>query len=191
MEAFIGKRIMVIGSPGSGKSHFSTELSYRTGLPLFHLDRDFWSGHAGKWQPEEAQRFVEWQKRTVEDDEWIFDGNYNGTLKLRLSRADTAFCFERSRLSCLFGYFRRLFLSLLAPRSEKSDEPRERCDPKFIRHIWKFKRGEFSERLRQYTNIKVFVFRSSRDVKRFFAALDRSIAAEREERLKSFEGPIS
>ena len=32
------KKIIVIGCPGSGKSHFSRKLAALTGLPLYHLD---------------------------------------------------------------------------------------------------------------------------------------------------------
>lgn len=39
---------MVIGSGGAGKSVFSRELALRTGLPVIHLDREYW-GPA--WQP--------------------------------------------------------------------------------------------------------------------------------------------
>jgi adenylate kinase family enzyme len=185
MESFIGKRIMVIGSPGSGKSHFSAELSYRTGLPLFHLDRNAWSGDAGKWQPADAQRFVEWQTRTVEDDEWIFDGNYSGTMNLRLSRADTVFCFELPRLKCLFGYFRRLAAHALWPKADRADDPRERYDPRFIKYIWKFNQKELIERLCHTPELRVFIFRRRRDIDQFFSHLDLSLAREREARLKS------
>ncbi len=33
------QRVMVIGSPGAGKSRLATELARRTGLPLIHLDQ--------------------------------------------------------------------------------------------------------------------------------------------------------
>ena len=39
----IGKRIIVIGSPGSGKSTLSRNLSEITGIPLIHLDKEFWN----------------------------------------------------------------------------------------------------------------------------------------------------
>ncbi len=188
MEAFIGKRIMVIGSPGSGKSHFSAELSYRTGLPLFRLDRNFRPDDAGKWEIAEAQRFVEWQKRTVEDDEWIFDGNYNGTMRLRLSRADTVFCFDLPRLICLFSYFRRLLAYPFLPGASKKDEDRGGFDMKFVKYIWKFKQTELFEKLHEYPGLRVFIFRRSRDKKRFFADLEAHLAREREERLKEFMG---
>jgi len=33
------QRVLVIGSPGAGKSTLSTQLASVTGLPLFHLDQ--------------------------------------------------------------------------------------------------------------------------------------------------------
>ena len=37
------ERILVIGSPGSGKSTFSRALAQRKQLPLVYLDRLFWN----------------------------------------------------------------------------------------------------------------------------------------------------
>lgn len=39
----LGKKIIVIGCPGSGKSTFSKKLHAITGLPLFHLDNINWN----------------------------------------------------------------------------------------------------------------------------------------------------
>lgn len=38
----IGKRVLVLGCPGSGKSSFSRRLRAMTGLPLIHLDNIWW-----------------------------------------------------------------------------------------------------------------------------------------------------
>ncbi len=35
------KRVIVIGSPGAGKSTFARKLKDKTGLPLYYLDRIF------------------------------------------------------------------------------------------------------------------------------------------------------
>ena len=39
----IGKKILVIGCPGSGKSYLSAKLSKATSLPLIHLDMLYWN----------------------------------------------------------------------------------------------------------------------------------------------------
>ena len=36
------RRVLVIGICGAGKSTFSQVLAARTGLPLIHLDKEFW-----------------------------------------------------------------------------------------------------------------------------------------------------
>jgi hypothetical protein len=82
----IGRRIVVIGMAGSGKSTFSRALSEKTGLPVIHLDVHFWK--PGWVEPSES----DWRKRQrdlLADDAWIVDGNDNKTLDLRLDRAET------------------------------------------------------------------------------------------------------
>jgi adenylate kinase family enzyme len=79
-------RIVVTGIAGSGKSTFSRALARKSGLPLIHLDLEFWK--PGWVEPSE----VEWrekQRRILAGDAWIADGNYTETLDLRLERADT------------------------------------------------------------------------------------------------------
>ena len=36
------KKILVIGSPGSGKSYFSKQLSKILNIPVYHLDLIYW-----------------------------------------------------------------------------------------------------------------------------------------------------
>ncbi|MBE0610782.1 MAG: hypothetical protein IH609_15485 [Dehalococcoidia bacterium] len=38
----VGRRVVVTGLPGAGKSTFSRALSKRTGLSLIYLDLEFW-----------------------------------------------------------------------------------------------------------------------------------------------------
>ena len=47
---------MVIGCPGSGKSTFSRTLSEATGLPLIHLDKEFWN--AG-WVETSSEQWIQ------------------------------------------------------------------------------------------------------------------------------------
>ena len=80
------QRVLVIGSPGAGKSILAAKLSAVTGLPLIHLDQQYWL--PGWVEPDEAA----WQVRLREiiaGDRWIIDGNYGGSMTLRLTRADT------------------------------------------------------------------------------------------------------
>jgi len=82
----IGRRILVTGLAGSGKSTFSRALAAKTGLPLIHLDLHFWK--PGWVAPSESE-WREKQRGLLAGDAWIVDGNYHETLDLRLERADT------------------------------------------------------------------------------------------------------
>jgi adenylate kinase family enzyme len=81
-----GRRIIVTGLAGSGKSTLSHALAAKSGLPLIHLDLQFWK--PGWVEPSEAE-WREKQRRVLAGDAWIADGNYTKTLDLRLERADT------------------------------------------------------------------------------------------------------
>ena len=83
----VGRRVVVTGIAGAGKSTFSRALSDKTGLPVIHLDIHFWK--PGWVEPSEVE-WSEKQRDLIISDEWILDGNYHATLELRLERADTA-----------------------------------------------------------------------------------------------------
>ena len=82
----VGRRIVVTGMAGAGKSTFARALSAKTGLPLIHLDIHFWK--PGWLEPSE----MEWrdtQRVLLAGDQWVVDRNYQTALDLRLERADT------------------------------------------------------------------------------------------------------
>jgi adenylate kinase family enzyme len=82
----LGRRVVVTGLAGSGKSTLSLALAARTGLPVIHLDLHFWK--PGWVAPSETE-WREKQRRVLAGEAWIADGNYHETLDLRVERADT------------------------------------------------------------------------------------------------------
>jgi adenylate kinase family enzyme len=82
----VGHRVVVTGMPGSGKSTFSKALSARTGLPLIHLDLQYWKP---AWVKPSDDEWRLKQRTLLAGDAWIADGNYHESLDLRLERADT------------------------------------------------------------------------------------------------------
>ena len=82
----IGRRVVVTGMAGAGKSTFAQQLSAKTGLPVIHLDVHFWK--PGWVEPSDTE-WREVQSTLLASEEWIADGNYHETLDLRLERADT------------------------------------------------------------------------------------------------------
>jgi adenylate kinase family enzyme len=100
----VGRRVLVIGTAGSGKSTFSRALSARTGLPAIHLDVHYW--RPGWVEPtEDAWRAT--QRRLLAGDAWIADGNDLETLDLRLERADTVVLLDTPWWTCAFRAFVR------------------------------------------------------------------------------------
>jgi adenylate kinase family enzyme len=95
----VGRRVVVTGMAGAGKSTFSRALSAKTGLPVIHLDLEFWQ--PGWVEPSEAE-WREKQRDLTTSDEWILDGNYHATLDFRLERADTAVFLDTSWLICVW-----------------------------------------------------------------------------------------
>ncbi len=100
----IGRRVLVTGMAGSGKSTFSRSLAAKTGLPVIHLDLQFWK--PGWVAPSESE-WREKQCRVLAGDAWIADGNYHETLDLRLERADTVVYLDTPWWLCAGRAFRR------------------------------------------------------------------------------------
>ena len=82
----IGRRVIVTGMAGAGKSTFARQLAAKSGLPAIHLDVHFWKPG---WVKPSNQEWRAVQSALLAGEAWIADGNYHETLDLRLARADT------------------------------------------------------------------------------------------------------
>ena len=163
------KRVLVIGSGGSGKTTFARALAARTGLPLIHLDQLFW--HPG-WvkTPDE-----EWDRRISElcaRDAWIMDGNYGRTLPIRLEAADTIVFLDLPRLVCTWRILKRQLRYLGRIRPDSAPGCPERLTWEFVRWVWTYpsrRRPEMLEPLdaSRSHNRQVIVLRNQEDVRRF------------------------
>jgi adenylate kinase family enzyme len=100
----IGRRILVLGMAGSGKSTFSRALSARTELPVIHLDVHYWQPG---WVKPSAEAWREKQRGMLAGDAWIADGNDEEGLGLRLERADTVVLLETAWWMCAGRAFLR------------------------------------------------------------------------------------
>ena len=100
----IGRRVLVDGMAGSGKSTFSRALSAKTGLPVIHLDVHYWRPG---WVKPSKDDWQETQRSLLAGDAWIADGNDLETLELRLERADTVVLLETPWWTCASRAFMR------------------------------------------------------------------------------------
>lgn len=96
----LGKKVLVIGSPGAGKSTFARELAKLTGLPLVYLDQLFWNSDRTTVSGEVFDRRLE---QALAKEAWIVDGNYQRTMEQRLKQCDTVFFLDFPVKTCLEG----------------------------------------------------------------------------------------
>lgn len=170
------RRVLVIGISGAGKSTFSRRLAERTGLPLIHLDREFWRpGWIVTPRPEWRAKVAE----LVERDTWIMDGNYGGSLDLRLPRADTVIWFDYPTLRCLRRVVWRIATTYGRVRPDLAPGCPEQVDLEFLRFVWDFNRKSrpqivagFRAHLAEPTAL--VVFRKDREAERFLAEAGRT-----------------
>ena len=125
------RRVLIVGAGGVGKSTLARELERRTGLPIVHLDREYWRPG---WV---ATPDDEWRHRVgelIEADAWIMDGNYGGTMELRASACDTLIFLDLPTPRSLFGVVRRRSHSLRINSQNKSKSaapPSTTVSPRF------------------------------------------------------------
>jgi adenylate kinase family enzyme len=98
------RRILVLGSSGSGKTTFSNQLADILNLKLIHLDAHFWKPG---WLPTPHEEWRNVLSALTEQESWIMDGTYERTLELRIPAADAIVIIETSRWSCLWRVLKR------------------------------------------------------------------------------------
>ena len=162
------QRVLVIGSPGAGKSTLATELARRTGLPLIHLDQHGWRSG---WVDVPRQEMRQKVERLIAGESWIIDGNYGGTLSLRLTRADTVIDLAFPAWLCLYRILRRVARDSGRNRPDMAEGCPERLDFTFLAFVAGF---PFSGRKRIDSKMKSFPGRYVKlhgpaDVRRFLA----------------------
>lgn len=167
------KKVLVIGSSGAGKSTFSRRLHWAANLPLIHLDRLYWKPNWG-----ETTDKAEW-KRTIENalrgDAWIMDGNYSGTLEMRLEKCDTVIFLELPRLLCIYRILKRVALYKKGSRPDMANDCDERFDWEFLKFVWNYptrSKPKVEALLKLYENEKtIFRLHSNKEIEDFFVNL--------------------
>lgn len=149
-------KIIVIGSPGAGKSTFSQKLQNITNLPLYHLDMLYHKADGTHIPKEEFQKKL---TKILEKEKWIIDGNYQRTLEMRIKECDTVFLLDFPTEICLEGAESRI-------GKKRKDMPwvETKLDEDFKQSIIDFrdkKLPQIYELLNKYKkNVKIIIFKS-------------------------------
>jgi adenylate kinase family enzyme len=129
------RRVAVIGSGGAGKSTLARALGERLGIEVVHLDRLYWRPG---WIPTPNEEWRALQAELVERESWIIDGNYGGTLDVRLGAADAVVFLDFPRRTTVPAVLRRWWRH----RGHDVQAPgcAERLDGTFVRWVWNYRR---------------------------------------------------
>lgn len=162
------KRIVVLGSGGSGKSTFSQRLGAILQLPVIHLDAHFWRPG---WVEPVRKDWAAQQLDLIQQPGWIMDGNYGGTLDIRLGIADTVIFLDLHHMLCLWRVLKRRVLYHGRSRPDMASECPESIDWQFITWVWQYPRDKRPGVLRKLARLQhqktIIHLRSPNDVQQF------------------------
>lgn len=154
------QRILIIGCGGSGKTTLAKRLGERLQLPVIHLDAYYWQPG---WQPTPVDAWEQTVSELIAGEGWVMDGNYGGTLHLRLPVCDTVIFMDLPWWRCLAGVLRRRLRSLRTPRLVAPGCP-DRLTWEFLHYVIAYpiaRRPQLLQRLDAYRAEKnVVVLRS-------------------------------
>jgi adenylate kinase family enzyme len=131
------QRVLVLGPGGAGKSVLSRELAGITGLPLVHLDREFFEPGWVKPEPDVWRDKI---ARMLGGDRWIADGTHADTLDFRLGFSDGVILLDYSRMIAVRGVFKRLLTRNGRRRADLAPGCRNRLDRDYWNWVWKYHR---------------------------------------------------
>ena len=170
--------MLLIGSGGAGKSTLARRLADRTGLPLVHLDALYW--RAG-WVETPKPEWVSTVERLVRDPAWVMDGNYGGTLDLRLAACDTVILLDVPPWRCLWRVLKRRVSHAGRSRPDMAPGCPERLDAGFLWWIATYRARRLPKVLSKLRSaaspgMRLVILRSSAEIERFLASATRAVA---------------
>lgn len=166
------QRILVIGSPGAGKSTLASRLAGRLNLPLIHLDREYFGPG---WTMPSKDEWRERVKALAARPAWVMDGNYASTFDLRVPRATAVVWLDLPRWRCALSVLWRVARNYRRSRPDLGSAGPERFDWSFMRWIWSYPEKMRPKTMRMLEGLRadqrVFVLRSRSDIPALEATL--------------------
>ncbi|MEM9161281.1 MAG: DNA topology modulation protein [Verrucomicrobiota bacterium] len=168
-------RVMIIGSGGAGKSTLAKKIETITKLPLVHLDQYFW---LPGWKERPTDEWRSLQETLCAEPRWIIDGNYGGTMDLRLAAADTIIFLDANRWLCLYRVLLRTIKHLGRARPDMPKDCPERFTYQFLSYIFNYPRTRRLKILNTLESLpdtkEVLVLKSKVDISNYLASLDKA-----------------
>ena len=165
------QRIMVIGPCGAGKSTASGTLAETLNLRLIHLDKLHWS--AG-WVEGDRDELHARLDPIMAQDRWIIDGNYKGSMDVRLERADTVVYLDYPIPLCFWRAVKRVWKFHGKSRPDMTEGCPERFDLEFFLYIINWNRDvrPKTEALLAQTQTPILRFKHPKALKAWLDTLE-------------------
>lgn len=164
------KKVLVIGSGGAGKSTLAARLGKLLKIEVFHLDVLYWNPG---WVETPKPAWRKTVEELVRRETWILDGNYSGTLDLRLEACDTVVFLDVARTLCLWRVLKRATMYRRGGRPDMAEGCREKLDLQFMLWIWSYPkrtRPKVLELLNRCSQSKTVIrLRTQAEMERFLA----------------------
>ncbi len=163
------KKIVIIGSPGAGKSTLARELGPMLKIKVFHMDRFFWQRG---WKGKTGDTRIDILQEIVREKQWIIEGTYLSSSEPRLNAADTIIFLDIFPLVCL----QRLMKRHREYHGRSRRDIPEGCTDKLTLHrmlrvlAFPFRgRRTLKQKLRNCKSKQIIRLRSRKEVKDFLA----------------------
>lgn len=157
------KKVIVIGSPGAGKSVFSKKLSEVTKIPLYHIDMMYHNADGTHISREELKEKF---KKIFNEEKWIIDGNYQKTIEMRLKECDTVFLLDFPTEVCIKGAESRV-----GKKREDMPWTEKKLDENFKETIINFKNEKLPQIYKMLDEYKesrnIIIFKSREEANKF------------------------
>lgn len=177
------KKVLVIGSSGAGKSTFCRRLNKILEIEVIHLDVHYWKPGWVETPKPEWSGIVE---ELLQRDSWIMDGNYSGTLDMRLAACDTVIFLDVARTICLWRVLKRWLLYKKERRPDMAEGCDENLNLPFLWWVWSYPkrtRPKILKRIEQASPGKrVIRLRTQDEIEKFLADVcpthDKALSAQ-------------
>lgn len=162
-------------SAGAGKSTFARKLGEQLDLEVHHLDAYYWKSG---WVERDKEDFEKIQRKLVAGESWIIEGNYGGTMGIRLAQADTFIYIELPLVVCLYRVLKRWIEGRGKTRPDMAEGCPEKMDGEFLKFIittYASRKGAMHKRAAEFEasapNRKSIILQSQKQIDHYFSRL--------------------
>lgn len=175
------RRIVILGTTGSGKSTLGKQLAAQLGMTHVELDRLHWLAN---WQMQDTDTFRRQVDEALSTESWVVDGNYSKARDIVWARADTIIWLDYPLRIIYWRLFRRTMRRIISREDLWQTGNRESFRKQFLSKdslfIWAWtskvkQRKNYPSILSQpeYAQLIVLTFRYPKDTSKWLKTLEK------------------